>query len=64
MSWIQVKEKSKKDLDYAHIPMYTVIGDRSAYVRGYQVKSRVCHFSYGFQDDHGNIKGQKMVHGV
>ena len=64
MSWIHVKENSKKDLDYAHIPMYAVIGVKPMYVRGYRVKSRVYHFSYGFRDDQGNIKGQKMVHGV
>ena len=28
--------KLQKDLDYAHILMYAVIGVRSAYVRGYR----------------------------
>ena len=49
--------KLQKYLDYAHILMYTVIGVKPAYVRSYRVKSRVCHFSYGFRDDQGNIKG-------
>ena len=44
MSRIHVKEKSKKDLYYAHIPMCAVIGVKPAYVRGYWVKSRVYHF--------------------
>ena len=56
--------KIQKDLDYAHIPMYVVIGVKPAYVRGYRFKIRVYHFSYVFRDDQGNIKGQKMVHGV
>ena len=56
--------KLQKDLDYTHIPMYVVVGVRSAYVRGYRVKSHVYHFSYIFRNDQGNIKGQKMVHGV
>ena len=43
--------KLQKDLDYVHIPMYVVIGVKSAYVRGYQVKSRVYHFLYSFRDD-------------
>ena len=46
MSRIQVKETSKKIWTYAHIPMYAVIGDRSAYVRGYRGKSRVYHSLY------------------
>ena len=36
--------KLQKDLDYAHIPMYTTIGVKPAYVRGYQVKSRVYQY--------------------
>ena len=56
--------KLQKDLEYAHIPMYAVIGVKHAYVRGYRVKSRIYHFSYSFRDDQGNIKGQQMVHGV
>ena len=58
------QEKLQNDLDYAHILMYTVIGVKPVYVRDYRVKSRVYHFSYSFRDDQGNIKGQKMVHGV
>ena len=38
--------KLQKDLDYAHIPMYTVIWVKPVYVRGYRFKSRVYHFSY------------------
>ena len=49
-------------LDYVHIPMYATIGVISAYVRGYQGKSRVYHFSYVFRDDQGHIKRQKVVH--
>ena len=49
--------KLQKDLDYAHISMYVVIGDKSTYVCGYRVKSRVYHFSYSFRDDEENIKG-------
>ena len=56
--------KLQKDLDYAHIPMYAVIWVKPAYVRAYRFKIRVYHFSYVFRDDQGNIKGQKMVHGV
>ena len=48
MSQIQVKETSKKDLDYAHIPMYATIGVKPAYVRGYRGKSRVYHSLYSF----------------
>ena len=58
------QEKLQKDLDYAHILMYTVIGVKPAYVHGYQVKICVYHFSHVFRDDQGNIKGQKMVHRV
>ena len=56
--------KLQKDLDYAHIPMYTTIGVKLAYVRGYRGKIHVYHFSYVFRDDQGNIKGKKVVHGV
>ena len=38
--------KLQKDLDYAHILMYTTIEGISAYVRGYRGKGRVYHFSY------------------
>ena len=40
--------KLQKYLDYAHIPMYAVIGVKPAYVRGYRGKSRVCHLLYSF----------------
>ena len=42
------QEKLQKDLDYAHIPMYAVIGDRSTYVRGYRVKICIYNFLYSF----------------
>ena len=64
MSQIQVKEKLQKDLDYAHIPMYAVLVGKPAYIHAYRLKSHVYHFSCAFRDDQGNIKGQKMVHGV
>ena len=56
--------KLQKDLDYAHIPMYAVLEIKPVYIRTYRFKSRMYHFSYVFRDDQGNIKGQKMVHGV
>ena len=49
--------KLQKDLDYAHIPMYTVIGVKPTYVRGYRVKNHVYHVLYSFRDDQGNTKG-------
>ena len=49
--------KLQKDLDYAHIPMYMVIGVKLVYVHGYQGKSHVYHLLYSFRDDQGNIKG-------
>ena len=49
--------KLQNNLDYAHIPMYTVIWIKPAYVHGYRVKICVYHFSYSFRDDQGNIKG-------
>ena len=54
--------KLQKDLDYAHILMYAVIGVKTMYVHDYMVKSRVYHFSYVFRDDQGNIKRKKVVH--
>ena len=44
MSQIHVKENSKKDLDYAHIPMYMVLVVKPAYIHAYRFKSRVYHF--------------------
>ena len=41
----------QKDLDYAHIPMYTTIGVKPAYVRGYRGKSHIYHSLYSFGDD-------------
>ena len=56
--------KLQKDLDYAHIVLYMVLVVKPTYIRAYRFKSHVYHFSYVFRDDQGNIKGQKMVHGV
>ena len=33
--------KIQKDLDYAHIPVYMVLGVKAAYIRDYGFKSRV-----------------------
>ena len=35
------QEKLQKDLDYAHISMYAVLGVKPAYIRDYRFKSRV-----------------------
>ena len=64
MSRIHVKENSKKDLDFVHIPMYVVLVVKPAYIHAYRFKSHVYHFSHVFRDGQGNIKGQKMVQGV
>ena len=56
--------KLQKDLDYAHISMYTVLVVKPAYICAYRFKSHVYHFSYVFRGDQGNIKKQKMVHAV
>ena len=56
--------KLQKVLDFVHILMYAVLEVKPAYIRAYRLKSRVYHFSCVFRDDKGNIKGQKMVHGV
>ena len=64
MSRIQVKEHSKKVLDYAHIPMYATIDGISTYVRGYRGKGRVYHFSYVFRDGQGYIKDNKWSIGA
>ena len=58
------QEKLQKDLDYACILMYVILGVKPAYICDYRFKSRVYHFSHVFRDDQGNIKGQKMVHGA
>ena len=56
--------KLQKDLDYAHILMYVVLVVKPAYICAYRFKIHVYHFPHAFRDDQGNIKGQKMVHGV
>ena len=56
--------KLQKDLDYAHILMYVVLGVKPMYIGDYRFKSHVYHFSHVFRDGQGNIKGQKMVQGV
>ena len=42
--------KLQRILDYAHIPMYVTIEEISAYVRGYQGKGHIYHFSNVFRD--------------
>ena len=64
MSRIQVKEHSKRIWIYSYIPMYATIGGISVYVRGYQGKIRVYHFSYIFRDDQGHIKRKKWSIGA
>ena len=54
--------KLQKDLDYAHIPMYTVLVVKLVYIRAYRLKNHMYHFSCVFRDVQGNIKGQKVVH--
>ena len=49
----------QKDFYYVHIPMYATIEGISTYVRIYQGKIRVYHFSYVFRDGQGYIKRQK-----
>ena len=51
-------------MDYAHIPMYVVLGVKPTYIRDYRFKIRWYHFSHVFTDGQRNIKGQKMVQGV
>ena len=63
MSRIHVKENSKIIWHFAHIPMYTVLGVKPAYIHEKGFKSRVWQFLHVFRDDIGNIKGTKMVHG-
>ena len=48
--------KLQKDLDFVHIPMYTVLVVNPVYIRTYKFKSHVYHFSHVFRDDQGNIK--------
>ena len=55
--------KLQNDLDYAHIPMYTILVVKPTYIDAYRFKSREYHFSYVFRDDQGNIKGQKWYMG-
>ena len=64
MSWIHVKENSKRIWFFAHISMYAVLVVKPVYVCDYRFKSRMYHFSHVFRNDQGNIKGQKMVHRV
>ena len=56
--------KLQKDFNFAHIPMYVVLVVKPVYICAYRFKIRMYHFSHAFRDDQGNIKGQKMVHGV
>ena len=56
--------KLQNNLAFAHIPMYTVLAVKPAYICEKGFKSRVWKFLHVFRDDLGNIKGTKMVHGV
>ena len=56
--------KLQKDLDFVHIPMYTVLGVKPAYIRDKEFKSRIWLSLHVFRDDIGNMKGTKMVHVV
>ena len=42
------QRKLQKDLYYAHIPMYAVIGVKPTYVRGNRGKIHVYHILYSF----------------
>ena len=64
VSQIHVKENSKRIWPFAHIPMYTVLGVKPAYIRKKGFKSHVYQIKHVFRDDIGNIKGIKKVHGV
>ena len=55
--------KLQKDLDYAHIPMYTVLEVKPTYIHNKGFKSHVWKFKHVFRGGLGNIKGTKMVHG-
>ena len=55
--------KLQKDLDYACIPMYTVLVVKLVYIWAYRFKQRMYHFSHVFMDDQGNIKGKKWSMG-
>ena len=59
-----MSRKTPKGFDFVHIPMYTVLVVKTAYIRAYNFKSHVYHFSHVFRDGQGNMKGQKMLQGV
>ena len=46
MSWIHVKENSKRIWIFVHIPMYSILVVKPVYIRDYRFKSRVYHFSH------------------
>ena len=48
---------------FAHIPMYASLGFISVYIHENGFKSHVWKITCVFRDDHGNIKGTKIVHG-
>ena len=56
--------KLQKYLEFIHILKYTVLVVKPASIRAYKFKIQVYHFSHVFSDGQGNIKGQKMFHGV
>ena len=60
----ETSENSKNIWPFAHIPMYAGLRVISTYIHENRFKSRVWKIMYVFRDDLGNIKGEKMVHGV
>ena len=64
MSQIHIKKNSKIIFPFAHILMYTVLGVKTAYIRGKGFKIHVQQIKHVFWDDIGNIKGIKKLHGV
>ena len=56
--------KLQKNLDFAHIPTYTVLEVKPAYIDDKGFKSRIWKFKHVLRDGIGNIKGTKMLHGV
>ena len=64
MNQIHIKENSKNIWPFAHISMYTGLRVISMYIREKGLKSHVWKITCVFRDDHGNIKGTKIVHGV
>ena len=64
VSRIHVKENFKMIWIFVHIPMYVVLEVKPAFIHDQGFKSCVYEFTHVFRDGQGNIKGQKMVHGI